>query len=377
MSSPPPTVAVDLRALVGAPSGIGVLTRSLLVEMARRGGHRFVGMAHAEVTSRDELAAAGVALEAHPARLGVLWQQLRLPRRLDGGDVDLLWSPLSTLPLRLPVPGVVTVHDLTPVLMPEAHRLKVRLSVLPFLRRTLELARAVAVDSEATARDLRRLFPECADRVRVVYPGIDAVFEPAPVEEIEATRRELDCPDGYLLFAGTLEPRKNVGLVLDAWQALRADGDYRLPLVLAGPYGWKSRALMRRIERLRPQGLHYLGRLSRPRLARTVQAASAFAFPSLYEGFGLPPAEAMACGVPTVVSNRSSLPEVAGDAAIQVEPEDAAALAHALRALERDPGYAADIGERGRLHIRRFTWEAAADGMSELFASALDRVPAV
>ena len=358
--SPPsrPTVAVDLRALVPEPTGIGVYTRSLLLELAGRGGMGYLGMAHRPPRDAGELEAAGVAIEAAPAPFGVLWQQLRLPQRLRRGDADLLWSPLITLPLSCPVPAVATVHDLTALLMPELHTFKVRWSLLPFLRPSLESARRLVTISRSTADDIAFHFPQCAEKVRVVYPGIDADFRPGTPEGIAATREELGAPKGYLLYVGTLEPRKNVALVLDAWEALREADPETPPLVLAGPYGWGSERLARRIGALAGKGVRSLGRVDRPRLVRTYQAARVFVYPSFYEGFGLPPAEALACGLPVVVSNRSSLPEVVGEAGIQVDPGDAGNLAVALRAA---------AVERAAL----FRWDRAAREMEEVFLEAL------
>ena len=365
-------MAVDLRALVPAPTGIGVYTRSLLLALARRGGFRLVGLAHRPPHHADELRAAGVEVAHRRAPLGVLWQQLVLPRELRRVAADLLWSPITTLPLACPVPAVVTVHDLSTLLLPETHRLKVRWSVVPFLRPTLERARVVVADSRATADDLRRHFPECGPRVRVVHPGIDPEFRPASEGEIAATRAELGAPRGYVLFAGTLEPRKNVAGLLDAWERLRARGVDGVPLLLAGPYGWGGRGLLRRIERLEPLGVRYLGRLERQRLVRVVQAARVFAYVSLHEGFGLPPAEALACGVPAVVADRSSLPEVVGDAGLQVDPHDPDAIADAIaRLLALDAVAAAAWRERALRQASRFTWEAAAAGLAAAFGAAL------
>ncbi|HEV8578359.1 MAG TPA: glycosyltransferase family 1 protein [Thermoanaerobaculia bacterium] len=366
-----PTVAVDLRALVPAPTGIGVYTRSLLLALAARNGMRYLGMAHRPPRGAAELRAAGIAIEHHEAPLGVLWQQLRLPRRLGRGDVDLLWSPLITLPLRCPVPAVATVHDLTALLFPEAHTLKVRWSLLPFLRSSLEQARRLVAISAATARDLAFHFPDCADKVRVIYPGIDPEFRPGTPEEIAAMRGELETPDGYLLYAGTLEPRKNVGALIDAWELLRAEDPGTPPLVLAGPHGWGGERLARRIEKLRPQGLRWLGRVERPRLVRLFQAARIFIFPSLYEGFGLPAAEALACGVPVVVANTSSLPEVVGDAGLLADPGDAGALAGRIQLLLADPGKAAELAARGLEQAARFRWDRAAREMEEVFFETL------
>jgi glycosyltransferase involved in cell wall biosynthesis len=400
-----PRVAIDLRALVPEPTGIGVYTRSLAAALARRGGMRYLGLAHRPPRGAAELAAAGVEIEppaAPAAPLGVLWQQVALPWRLRRGDVDLLWSPLLTLPLACPLPAVATVHDLTVLLMPEAHRAKVRLSLLPFLEPSLRRARRLVTLSRATAADLAFHFPASAGKVRVVYPGVDPEFRPAAAGEIAATREQLGAPGGYLLYAGTLEPRKNVGALLDAWEAL-AEEDARFPpLVLAGPYGWGSRGLARRIARLAGSGagevaaggaganaggsaaggrgatrgsarprLVALGRLERERLVRVVQAASLFVYPSLYEGFGLPPAEALACGVPAVVLDTSSLPEVVGDAGVLVPAGDSAALAAALARLVAEPARAADLAGRAMAQAGRFRWERAAAEMEEVFREAL------
>jgi glycosyltransferase involved in cell wall biosynthesis len=409
-----PKVAIDLRALVPLPTGIGVYTRSLALALVHRGGMRYLGLAHRPPRGAEELRAAGIEVEPREevsARLGVVWQQLLLPRRLRRGDVDLMWSPLLTLPLDCPVPAVVTVHDLTVLLMPEAHRAKVRMSLLPFLAASQRRARRVVTLSRATAADLAFHYPGSADKVRVIYPGVDDEFRPGTPEEIAATREELGAPRGYLLYAGTLEPRKNVGALLDAWEALAGDDPGFPPLVLAGPYGWGSRALARRIATLAagfdrggggvpaadeegaaaaaadrrlagngpasaPPGapgsrLLALGRLDRARLVRVFQAASLFVYPSLYEGFGLPPAEALACGVPAVVLDTSSLPEVVGDAGLLVTPGDSAALAAALRRLVADPGLADELARRAPAQAARFSWQRAAAEMEEVFREAL------
>jgi glycosyltransferase involved in cell wall biosynthesis len=375
-----PRVAVDLRALVPAPTGIGVYTRSLLLAMARTGAFRFTGMAHKPVHGAGELAAAGVALETRRAPLGVLWQQIVLPWRISrrgrGGSggrepIDLLWSPLLTLPLAGSTPAVVTVHDLTTLLFPEHHRAKVRWSILPFLRPSLERARRIVTLSRSAADDIARHFPRVAAKIRVVYPGIDPEFRPGAEEEIAATRRELGAPEGYLLYAGTLEPRKEVPRLLDAWESLAAAGTPPPPLVLAGPYGWGDDRLLARLRALRGQGVLYLGRVDRARLVRLFQAARLFVYPSLYEGFGLPPAEALACGVPVVVTRSSSLPEVAGDAGIYAEPGDTGSLANALRGLLADPGREADLRSRALDQAAGFRWERAAREMEEVFRDAL------
>lgn len=364
-------VAVDLRALVPAETGIGVYTRALLLELAGRDGFQYTGLAHRPPREGEELAAAGIATEQEAAPLGVIWQQLRLPRRLGRGDFDLLWSPLITLPLRCPVPAVATVHDLTTLLLPETHRLKNKWSILPFLRSSLERADRLVTISQASARDIAFHFPQAAHKVRVVYPGIAPELRPGTPEEISAIRRELALPEGYILYVGTLEPRKNVSAILDAWELLHGEDPQVPPLVLVGAYGWGSQHLLRRIETLAPRGVRALGHVDRAHLVRVFQGARVFVYPSLYEGFGLPPAEAMACGIPTVVSDTSSLPEVVGDSGLRVPPSDTGALAQAIRDLLRDPGRAAELGARAVERAGRFRWDRAAREMEEVFHEAL------
>jgi glycosyltransferase involved in cell wall biosynthesis len=375
----PPTVAVDLRALVPAPTGIGVSTRELLASLGPSGAFRYRGFAHRPVHDEAILAAAGVPVEVVPAPLGVTWQQWQLPGRLRRGDCDLLWSPLQTLPLRGEVPGVVTVHDLTVLLFPDFHTLKVRYSQVPFLARSLEKARRVIAVSNATADDLRRHFPAAfvgrPEKLRVIHGGVRPEFTPGEPAAIAALRAELGCPEGYLLYAGTLEPRKNIGTLVSAWAALRREFPTTLPLVLAGGYGWRSRGLERQLAELAPAGLRHLGRVTDARLLELLQAASVFVYPSFYEGFGLPVVEAMACGVPVVTSDRSSLPEVAGGAALLVDPEDAGQLAGAVAHLLAEPALAAELAGRGLERARTFRWDSAARAHEEAFVEALSEEP--
>ncbi|MCB1057775.1 MAG: glycosyltransferase family 4 protein [Acidobacteria bacterium] len=361
-----PTVAVDLRALVPTATGIGVYTQSLLAALARRGSARYVGLAHAPLADPGEIERLGIGVEVERTSLGVVWQQLRLPRRLRRGDVDVLWSPLHTLPWRTPVPAVITVHDLTVWLYPKAHTLKVRLSQRPFFAHSLEQARAVVCVSQATARDLELLFPGHRAKTVVVPEGVDRFFHPAAEHEMIAIRAAFGCPEGYLLYVGTLEPRKNLDRLLDAWLALRERDPGTLPLLLAGSTGWHSEALRRRIESLAPLGVRHLGRLPQLELLRAFQGATAFVYPSLYEGFGLPPLEAMACGVPVITSSTSSLPEVVGDAGLLVDPTDVDGWSAAIRRLLDSPDLASELREKGLHRAATLTWERAAEAMEPI-----------
>ncbi len=353
------------------PTGIGVYTEALLDELLRRDEFDLIGLAHAPLHESVRLESRGLTVERHAAPLGVIWQQRYLPERLSEGDIDLLWSPLLTLPGRLPVPGVVTLHDLAVLHHPETLHWRVRLSLLPFLENTVRQATRILTVSHAMAGEIAAQWPEAAGRVDVAWNGVASDFRPASAEEAAAHRQRLHLPDKYLLFVGTVEPRKNLDLLLDAWEALRRDSAATPPLIVVGPDGWGSRATHRRLRRLAGLGLRHFGHLDRADLVAVVQAATLFVFPSLYEGFGLPAAEAMACGVPTLVSHSSSLPEVVGDPGQTFDPEDPGGLALLLRDCLESPARLAEIAQRGRERAAAFTWQRSAELHADSFRRAL------
>ena len=348
-------------------------TLELLRALAARDELDLVALAHREPVVAPELRELGIAVEWEPTPLGVIWQQTRLPRRLARGDVDLFWSPLLTLPSRLPVPGVVTLHDLAVLKVPETLPLKVRWSILPFLDRTVELASRIVVGSEATGREIAERYPRAAAKLRVIHHGVAPEFRPAASSPaVDEIRARLDAPRGYFLAVGTFEPRKRLDLLLDAWELLRRDApEAALPLLLVGPEGWKNRALAARIESLEGEGVRRFGRLERAALVEAYQGATALVYPSVYEGFGLPVAEALACGVPAVAARAASLPEVVGAGGLLVEADDAEALAEAMRALALDPELRDRLGEAGRKRAAAFSWPLAAERLSAVFAEAL------
>jgi glycosyltransferase involved in cell wall biosynthesis len=200
------------------------------------------------------------------------------------------------------------------------------------------------------------------NRVAVVYGGVDSGFHPIEDEAtLQAARVKYGLFSPFILYVGTIEPRKNLGRLLRAYTRLRAK--YKTPhrLVVAGGLGWLYQDVLREIDELASEHeVIFLGRVPDEDLPTLYSLADVFAFPSLYEGFGLPPLEAMACGVPVVCSNTSSLPEVVGDAGILVSPYDIDALSEAIAGLLEDPARRSELAARGRERARLFTWERSA-----------------
>jgi len=279
------------------------------------------------------------------------------------GNVDL---PL----LRIPgVPFVLTVHDLIPITSPDTVSPAFRWQFRLWLGRSVRVADHVVCVSAWTRAQLLAHFPELDPaRVSVVHNGVDHV-QHGPLDAVsQAWLRSLGLPARWVLFAGALDARKNLGLVLDALERL---GPRAPTLVVAGQRWYGAGPIERRIGVLRARGLDIrpLGFLAEPLLWSLMAAAPVFVFPSRDEGFGLPPLEAMALGTPVVVSTAAALPEVCGEAAVQVAPDDARALAGALERLLDDPAERSRRSEAGRAHARRFRWDIVGAHLVEVYRS--------
>jgi glycosyltransferase involved in cell wall biosynthesis len=267
----------------------------------------------------------------------------------------------------------VTVYDLSFKLMPERFRPAQRLYLNALTAYSCRRARRVIAISESTRADLQRYFGLARERIDVAYPGIEPVFRPLPAAMVEGFRARQGLPARFILYLGTLEPRKNLASLVQAFATLHtAQPD--LFLLLAGARGWWYQDLLRQVERLGlAEAVLFPGYVPEEELPLWYNAAAAFAYPSSYEGFGLPVAEALACGRPVVTSTAGSLPEAAGEVALLAPPGDAEALAAALeRALHLTP----DELARGPGHAARFTWPATAAQTVASYRRALDLAPA-
>ncbi|MDQ1301429.1 MAG: hypothetical protein QG637_1350 [Chloroflexota bacterium] len=293
----------------------------------------------------------------------IAWEQTRLAAL--SRDLALLHGLAFALPLACACPAVVTVHDLSFFRYPQAFR-RFNRAYLGWITRisTRKAARVIAV-SESTRQDVIALCDIPPERVVVVPNGVTDAFCPAAPQDVAEFRRRKGLPERFILFLGTLEPRKNVERLLEAYARFareRPAGAGGTPaLVVAGAKGWFYDAIFACAKRLELTGqVIFPGFVPAEELPWWYRAAELFVYPSLFEGFGLPALEAMACGTPTITSNVSALPEVAGDAALLVAPEDTAALAGAMARVLAEPALAAQMRAAGLRQAARFSWARTA-----------------
>lgn len=299
----------------------------------------------------------------------VVWEQGVQPWALHRRGVDLAHGPVFVGPLAARCPFVVTIHDLSFLRFPHLFRPLNRLYLTVFARASVRRARRVIAVSADAADETTRLLGVDRGKVDVVYHGVDPEFRPRPQSEVEAFRARRGLPPRFILSVGTLEPRKNLLRLVEAFALLREPG---LKLVLVGGRGWHEAALFARVQELHlNDDVIFPGYVPGDELPLWYSAATAVAYPSLYEGFGMPVLEALAAGAAVLTSERSGLPEAAGEGALLVDPCDVQAIADGLRRLLQDHQLRAGLRERGLAHAVRFTWSKTAAATVAVYHRAL------
>jgi len=301
----------------------------------------------------------------------IAWEQTRLAMLARGQD--LLHGLAFANPLAVACPTVVTVHDLSFVRFPAAFRPSNRIYLRIVTRiSTRRAARVIAV-SESTRQDVIKLCGVPGHRVVVVPNGVTEEFTPADPAAVDAFRNARGLPERFILYLGTLEPRKNLERLVDAYADWRQAAGRPVKLVVAGAKGWYYEQIFARVSERNIAGdVLFTGFLPAEELPWWYRSAEVFVYPSLFEGFGLPVLEAMASGTPIITSATSSLPEVAGDAGVLVDPFDTSALTTAIARVLSDPECAADLRARGLQRAARFSWAHTAGATSQLYRKVLE-----
>jgi glycosyltransferase involved in cell wall biosynthesis len=372
-------IAIDATAIPRLMAGAGVYTYQLVRALtALEADHDYVVFARSDTfdelaRQRPRLRVVQVRAPSRAERL--LWEQLILPGQLRRLRIDVLHSPHHTTPaLPLPCPRVVTLHDVTFFLLPQRYPPSRRLYFQAITRAAARLAHALITPSRTVKRDVVRVLGVPQERVTAIAEAPAPEF--APLEDTDALGRirwRHKLPTLYILSVGSLEPGKNRDRLIVAYSRLRERG-LQHHLVIAGQRAWRYQSDLDLVRHLRlDDNVHYLGYVDGADMPGLYSGADLLAFPSLYEGFGLPVLEAMACGTPVVTSSVSALPEVAGDAALLVDPKDVAGLAEAMERALADETLHADLRARGLQRAREFSWDKAARETVQVYEAAARR----
>lgn len=367
-------IGVDIRPFYEPLTGVGWYLYYLLHELAKVEDVELYLFGDARVTGDGPHLHADVPANAQLCTFDLRGMELsRLSRPMTAGayvawmslaDCDVYFAANYFLPrLHAAVARrrVITIHDLTFKRFPELLQKETLENLDRQMLREVAAADAIVCVSESTRRDLLRYYDVDPARAFAIHSGLGT---PATAEPLDGL------PARYILFVSTIEPRKDLGTLIDAYERLRDTGAYDGSLVVVGKVGWKAESL---VPRLRGRGIVHLDYLRAPQLATVYERAEAFVFPSIYEGFGFPLLEAMARGVPSIAARSSSLPEIGGDAALYFEPRDVGGLAAQLTRVLGDATLRADLAARGRAQAARFRWDVAAARTLEVLRRAAER----
>jgi glycosyltransferase involved in cell wall biosynthesis len=367
-------IAFDGTTLTPGRTGVGYYTEHLLQHLANEvanTGDEIVVVSNKAIDTQAPLPPHVRVHAGHrfPIRIG--WMQMRAGAALQSVRPDIAHFTNGMIPLGSPVPTIVTIHDMSLRLYPRCHPVRRLLLNRPLMRVAIRTAAAIVTVSHSARRDLLKLHGVPPDRVSVVHEAASPAFRPISDRALLAhTRARYSLPQRFMLYVGTIEPRKNLLRLMSAFAAARKAG---IPqqLVCVGPYGWASRDLSGHIAQLGIRdAVQFTGYLPFEDLPAIYNLADFFAFPSLYEGFGLPVVEAMASGLPVMTSNTSSLGEIAGDAAETIDPTDTGAMTDAIRRLAMDAELRRDRSERGLKRARDFSWAQTAREMLAVYHRA-------
>lgn len=368
-------IVVNAISTLSPLTGVGQYTyelaRALREGAPEEGWHSYYGFVTKDFLRKPEdagaagasLLALGRALRAIPPVKAAVRALQQKAARLRSETFDLYFEPnFVPLPEVRARRCVVTVHDFSVLHHPEWHPAeRVRFFEKNFLP-NLERADLVFTDSEAVREEARHHLTLPPERIKVVHAGVDhARFRPQGAEAVARVRAKYAIGGDYFLYVGTIEPRKNLLKLARVFERFAVSGGAPVQLVLCGYQGWRNADVLREFERLtQREVLRFLGHVPTADLPALYGGAVALAYPSLYEGFGLPVVEAMACGCPVLCSRRSSLPEVGGDAPLYVDPEDGEALLQALARIRGDGALRAVCRERGLVQAQKFGWDRTA-----------------
>jgi glycosyltransferase involved in cell wall biosynthesis len=368
-------IAIDARKL--RDYGIGTYIRNLLRHLSRLDrSTEYVLLCRKEDCGIAATLGENFRSVIEPAPAYSLQEQVRIPLALRRVRADLFHAPHYVLPPLTPCRSIVTIHDCIHLRFPQylPSRAGHAYARGALWAATHQSARVLTV-SEASKRDILQYFRIPEEKIDVISNAIDERFNtpPAP-DDIERVKERYQLNDPFVLYAGNIKPHKNLERLIEAFHIFHRSGFEDVKLLIIGDEISKYATLRRAVHRLQlHKHVRFFGFVSDDTLAALYRLAAVFVFPSLYEGFGLPPLEAMASGAPVVTSNVSSLPEVAGDAALLIDPYDTEAIADAIRRVLSDDQLRLEMRERGFVRARHFSWERSIGRVHDIYQEVLAR----
>lgn len=368
-------IAFDGTTLRPYRTGVGYYSEHLLQHLlAEAPEDEFVVVSNRPVCTAVPLPDCAQVFEKYRFSVRNVWMQTLLPVTLRAVRPDVAHFTNSIAPLVKHAPTVVTIHDMTLDLFPHLHPLRKQVLTRPLVALAAHTADAIITVSHSARRDILRLTGVPASRVHVIYEAASPAFH--PIEDgalLESVRCRYGLADRVILYVGTIEPRKNLPRLIEAYARLRRSGDLPHQLVCVGPYGWGYQEVRQRIEALNlEEAVHLTGYVPFADLAPLYNLSEIFVFPSLYEGFGLPVIEAMACGTPVIAGHNSSLSEIADGTVEVVDPLQTEAIAEALLCLSHNPDRRRELGQQGLLRAQEFSWSRAARETLDVYREVVE-----
>jgi glycosyltransferase involved in cell wall biosynthesis len=366
-------IGIDATAVPPKPMGAGRYIIYLIHELAKlKPSHEFIIFAQEYLAPYlSSLVSDGLHIEwvkdMSPQRR-LIWEQTIFLRLIRQMGLDLLHSPHYTMPLFCPVPSVVTFHDMSFFIYPKKHTLPKRVFFPWMMRRSSDNAEIIITDSESTRRDAIRFLEISPEKIVTVHLGYQDIFRQILDQEILSDiRQKYKLPEKFIYYAGAIEPRKNVPLLLRVFENIVQEG-FPHHLVLTGGLGWSYDEVLSQIDTMQCRDrVHRIGHVPSSDLPGFYNLAEVFVYPSVYEGFGLPPLEGMACGTPVITTNISAMPEFVGAAGILVSPNDERALFQAVKQVLEDDALRLRLQDAGPQQAASFTWKHTAEKTLEVY----------
>lgn len=367
-------IAIDIRAAGGEKAGKGWYTFNIVQHLLKIDSRNsYILYSKEKIPGFDHFKNIQLKLFKTP---GALWH-LKVAHDIAKEKADIFFAPSSyIIPTLLPksIKTILTVHDLVAFLYPDSHNKKATIIEKLLLKRALKKAAHVCAVSENTRQDILTRFNYNDKKIDVVYCAASEEFQKIPKENLRKFITQTNLPPNFFLAVGTLEPRKNYKNLIRAFKEVSdrlPAGRHGFPdyyLLVVGQKGWNYESIYELIKAgYLNKKVHFLGYLSNKSLLNLYNLAKALVFPSFYEGFGIPPLEAMKCGCPVIASHTSSIPEVVGDSALLVNPESPAQIADAMIKLIKDPELAGQLSEKGLKQAEKFSWEKSARKLLKIF----------